>query len=85
MQAKTEHAKYLFRASEYGDGTAFVSTELIEEPGLTVLNNAFLSFELRDDSLDNAHRLANLLNEYVKSTGVTAFEGHPLFAQMKSR
>lgn len=85
-QAKTERAKYLFRASEYGDGTAFVSTELIEEPGLTVLANAgFLAFDLRDDSLESAYRLADLLNEYVKSTSVTAFENHPLFAQMKNR
>jgi hypothetical protein len=86
MEAKTEHAEYLFRASEYSDGTAFISTELIRSPGLTVLSGAsFLSFELYDNSLENVERFAKLLNEYVKNIGVTAFPEHPMFAQMRGR
>jgi hypothetical protein len=84
-EAKTEHAKYLFRASEHGDGSAFIWAELIDGPPLTVLGNGFISFELRDTSLEHAVEVAGLLNQYVESTGTTVFDNHPLFTQMKGR
>ena len=86
MQAKTERVKYLFSASGYSNGAACVAAELKGAPDLTVMGNqAFLGFDLYDDSPENARRVAKYLEENIRWTTVTALEDHPQFYKMTTR
>ena len=86
MDAKTERADHLFRASENGEGKPFISTELRHEPDLTVMSRAgFLGFDRYDESLENALIVADFLNKHVRWTNGTAFSDHPLYGPMQTR
>ena len=56
-KARTERADLLFKVSEYGDGTCFISTEP-RKGNLPIIGDAFLGFELQDPSFENAHKVA---------------------------
>ncbi len=82
---RTEHADFKFRVSEFERG-AYVSTEPIHENEMKVLSNQTgLFFELRDDSIENARRVAAFMNEHISNLGVTVFKGHPMFSTIRER
>jgi hypothetical protein len=86
MSSKTERAELLFRVSEYSDGSCFISTELIREPGLTVLpRSSFIGFDLTDPSIENARRVADFLNQNIRWTTTTLFDDHPMFSNARTR
>ena len=83
--AKTEHADFKFRVSEFERG-AYVSTEPIHNNEMKVLSNqALLFFELYDDSIENAERVAKFMNEHIANLGVTVFNGHPMFSSIPKK
>jgi len=84
-EAKTEHGTFRFRVGEFEDG-AFISTEPLDPPGLTILpGNTGLFFTLKDTSFANAQRLAALLNEHIATIGITVFREHPMFASVRNQ
>ncbi len=85
IDAKTEHAEFRFRVSEFEKG-AYVSTEPLRPPGLSLLPGATgLFFTLKDDSFENAERVAAFLNGQVATIGITVFRDHPMFASVRSK
>ena len=83
--AKTEHADFKFKVSEFERG-AYVSTEPIHENTMAVLSSETgLFFELNDDSLENAQRVAAFMDEHIKTVGVTVFRAHPMFARIQKK
>jgi hypothetical protein len=80
-QAKTEHGDLLFKVSEYGDGTFWISTEP-RNKGIPALNDALLGFGLPDGtSFQKAHEVADYLNGNLTSVSLTIFDSHPLFSK----
>ena len=85
IDAKTEHGEFRFRVSEFERG-AYVSTEPQGERGLSVLpGNTSLFFTLKDDSFENAQRIAAFLNDRVATIGTTVFRDHPMFATVRDK
>jgi hypothetical protein len=85
IDAKTEHGEFRFRVSEFEKG-AYVSAEPLGGPGLSVLpGNTGLFFTLRDDSFENAQRVAAFLNDRVATIGITVFRDHPMFATVRGK
>ena len=71
--AASEHKKYHFKASEFGDGTPYISTEPMGGK-LTVLKDSTLYFTLSErTSLVEAERIAKYLNENIVFISTTTF------------
>jgi hypothetical protein len=73
--ATTARADYLFKVSEYADGTPWIFLELRREPNLPVLGDGFLGMGLRPGtSLEEAKRIAHFLNENITHMSATTFQ-----------
>jgi hypothetical protein len=78
-EARTERARYLFKVSEYGDGTCWISTEPIRAE-VPLLENALLGFDLPDGtSFKRSHEIADFLNNNLADVTVTIFDAHRMF------
>jgi hypothetical protein len=81
MQAKTEHSDVHFRTGEYENG-GFVVIEP-QRTGLTAIEDAFLGFQLYDDSVANVDAVSAYLREHVKGISMTAFPNNLSFPKMR--
>ena len=78
-QTRTDRARYLFKVSEFGDGTCWISTEPVNGE-VPLLENALLGFDLPEGtSFQKAHEVADYLNRNLADVGVTMFDAHPMF------
>lgn len=75
--SKTERADYLFKVSEYGDGTPFISMEP-RGSGLRICEEGQILFDLKPDTtIEQAEEFAKLLNKNIEHVGFTAFSDRP--------
>ena len=80
-QARTEHGDYLFKVSEYGDGTFWVSTEP-RNKGVPMLRSALLGFGLPEGTtMKRAREIANFLNINLTDVSITIFDDHPMYGR----
>lgn len=71
--ANTEHQKYYFKASQYTDGTPFISTEPVNQE-LSILKNKNISFNLSEQiSFAEAQEIAVFLNNKIDSISIVHF------------
>jgi hypothetical protein len=86
-EARTDRASYLFKATEYANGTPWI-TLVPHEGNIPLFENAVLGFDLRPStSLQEAEKIADYLNqnlflvncttEYPKSTRTPNFGNVP--------
>jgi hypothetical protein len=68
----TERARYLFAVKEYSGGATWVMFEPRKDD-VTPLSRGFLGFDLVDGtSYEDAHKIADYLNEHIKEVTYTA-------------
>lgn len=73
--SKTDRADYLFKVSQYGDGTPWIFLELRRSPNLPALGDGFLGLDLRPGtSFQEAKRIADFLNDHVECVTATSFQ-----------
>jgi hypothetical protein len=78
-QARSEHGRYLFKVSEYGDGSCWISTEP-RDRDIPALKHALLGFQLRPGTtIKQAEEIAKFMNEHTTEVSLTLFDKHPLF------
>lgn len=69
----TTRADYLFKVSEYADGTPWISTESLRGP-LPVIENGLLGFDLPEGTtFEQAKSIANWLNDSIGAICYTDF------------
>ena len=78
-EARTERGDFLFRVSEFGDGTPWISTEP-RDGGMPFLDHALLGFDLpKGTSLQKAEQIAEFMNKNLGNVSVTIFGEHLMF------
>lgn len=70
---ETEHKKYHYKATEFGDGTPYISTEPVNGK-LEALKHRSLYFTLPEDTtLEEAEEIAEYLNKRLITIATTTF------------
>ena len=78
-ESRTEHANYLFRVKEYGDGTPWIYSEP-RHKDISVLEHGFLAFSLPEGTtLKQAEQIAKFMNASLDDVSITLFDSHPMF------
>jgi hypothetical protein len=73
-QAETSRGEYRFIVKEYGDGTPWIMLELYREPGLPILEDGFLGFDLPPGTdIRRAREIADFLEENLTTLSHTRF------------
>lgn len=78
-QARTERGKVSFSVKEYADGTPWICVEPEYQP-IPALHAAFIGFDLEEGTtLEEAHRIADLMSKRLRQVSMTIFDDHPLY------
>jgi hypothetical protein len=76
-KAQTQRGHFLFRVSEYGDGTPWISTEPYRtEDRLKVLGDGgFIGFDLKPGTtIQQAGQIAEYLNDHLDCVNCALFQ-----------
>lgn len=76
-RSETDRARYVFKVSQYADGTPWIATEPVDGD-LAVLTpvKGFLGFDLRTGTtFEQAEEIAKFMNEHIEAISCTTFPG----------
>ncbi len=83
-QARTERGDFVFKVSEFGDGTPWIITEPRRRT-MPVLDDAFIGFDLPPGTThQRAREIADFMNKNLVGISMTIFDTHPMFKLSKA-